>query len=115
MDTIELKLISAAKEFYGEEDTALVRALVTEEWGETGLRGYAPFHGGVTVNDQEPEYIARLDDFGIYDSDIEAAKQAKKDGIKLIPYKEQPKKGDLKYYRFTDTPENRRILGIKEN
>lgn len=112
MDTIERKLIAAAKEFYGEEDTALVRALVTEEWGDFGLRGYAPFHGGVTVNGQEPEYIARLDDFCIYGSDIEAAKQARKDGIKLIPYKEQPKKGDLKYYRFTDTPENRRILGI---
>lgn len=112
MDKIEQKLIAAAKEFYGEEDVALVRALVTDDWGDFGLRGYAPFHGGVTVNGKEPEYIARLDDFSIYDSDIEAAKQARKDGIKLIPYKEQPKAGDLKYYRFTDTPENRHILGI---
>ena len=112
MDRIEQKVIEAAKEYYGEEDVALVRKLVTDDWGDFGLRGYAPFHGGVTVNGQEPEYIARLDDFGIYDSDIEAAKQAKKDGIKLIPYKEQPKSDDLKYYRFIDTPENHRILGI---
>ena len=112
MDTIEMKLISAATEFYGEDDIALVREIVTDDWGDTGLRGYAPFRGDIVMNGKVPEYIARIDDFAIYNNDIEAARQAKKDGIKLIPYKEQPKKGELKYYRFTDTPENRRILGI---
>ena len=87
MDKIEQKVIRAAKKYYG------VISQVAD------------------LNDNV-EYIARLDDFGVYKNDIEAAKQAKKDGIKVIPYAEQPKSGDLKYFRFVDTPMNRKLLGI---
>jgi hypothetical protein len=108
MDKIEQKVIAAAKEYYGEEDVAVVRARITEEWGAEGLRGYGIFTNDLGCGDVK--YIARLDDFEVYDSDIEAAKQAAKDGIKMIPYAEQPKFDDYKYYRFLDTPTNRKRL-----
>lgn len=115
MDKIEQKVIRAAKTYYGVKTDKEAREAVVSEWDNIGLRGYAVFSGGISqvadLNDKV-EYIARLDDFGVYENDIEAAKQAKKDGIKVIPYAEQPKSGDLKYFRFVDTPMNRKLLGI---
>lgn len=81
-----------------------------DEWGEGGDRGYAIF---VEDNDfVEPILvIERLDDLMAYSSDTEAAKQAKKDGIKLIPCKEYPYRTfPFNCYRFIDTPENRIAL-----
>ena len=108
MDAIERKVIKAAREWYGEEDEVVLRKIITDEWGVEGLRGYGIFNDDLGCG--TVEYIARLDDFDIYDSDIEAAKQAAKDGIRLIPYKEQPKFDDYRYYRFLDTPTNRKRL-----
>ena len=108
-DKIEQKVIEAAKAYYDEAtDEAEVRQCIIKEWGKMGLRGYGIFSGG--LDDDHVKYIARLDDFEVYDSDVEAAKQAAKDGIKLIPYKEQPKTGDFRYFRFIDTPTNRKWL-----
>ena len=83
---------------------------LVEEWGEGANKGYAIF---VEDNDfQEPMLvIERLDDLMVFDSDIEAAKQAKRDGVKLIecfdyPYKTYP----FNCYRFVDTKENREAL-----
>lgn len=46
----------------------------------------------------------------VYDTDIEAGRQAKKDGIKLIPYREQLKSAPYSYYRYIDTEENRKKM-----
>ena len=113
MDKIERKVLDAAKEYYDVETDKEARAEVISEWGKMGLRGYGKFSGGICTRDgKEPVYIARLDDFMVYDGDLAAAKQAEKDGIKLVPYKEQPKYGDCCHVRFVDTPKNRRLLGI---
>lgn len=81
---------------------------IREQWGEYGLRGYAVFSNGVSFEDVD--CICRIDEMDIYDSDIEAAKQAARDGVKLIPYKEQPKFYPFNCYRFIDTPDNRVAL-----
>ena len=113
MDNIEQKVIEAAKKYYDVNTDEEAREELITEWGKDGLRGYGKFRGGVcTKDDKEPLYIAKLDDFDIYDTDLEAAKQAEKDGIKLIPYKIQPKYDCCRYVRFIDTPQNRKILGI---
>lgn len=113
IDKIERKVLDFAKDWYDVKTDDEARAAVVEEWGKDGLRGYGKFRGGVCTKDgKEPLYIARLDEFGIYDGDMEAAKQAEKDGIKLIPYKEQPKYEDCRHVRFVDTKANRKLLGL---
>lgn len=73
------------------------------DMGELAVRGYEIF----TSPDVQALHIERIDELGVFDSDIEAARQAKKDGIKLIPLNEQPHKYPFNNYRFIDTPENR--------
>lgn len=83
---------------------------LVEEWGEGADKGYAIF---VEDNDfKEPMLvIERLDDLMVYGSDIEAAKQAKRDGIKLIEYFDYPYRTyPFNCYRFVDTVENREAL-----
>lgn len=107
-DEIEKRTIQAAKEYYEVDTDEEARKELIKEWGVFGLRGYAPFVGGLPV---DAEYIAKIDDLDIYGSDEEAVEQAIKDGIKMIPYEEQPKNGDYKYFRFVDTARNRKLLG----
>ena len=81
--------------------------VIKEEWGEDGLRGY-----GIFVSDDTAlEHIERIDELGIYDSDLEASKQAEKDGIKII-HDLRFETAPLYYYNDTilDTEENRKIL-----
>lgn len=96
-----------AAEWYGEKEDVAIAMLVSD-YGKEATRGYAIF--GWSDDIGEFDHIERINDIDIYGSDIEAAKQAKKDGIKLIPYSEQPKKGAFRHYRFLDTPLNRHRL-----
>ncbi len=56
--------------------------------------------------------VMKIDDMQLFDSDAEAAEQAKEDGIKLIPKKELNfgRSNNMKKYRYIDTPENRKLL-----
>lgn len=56
--------------------------------------------------------VMKIDDMQLFDSDIEAAEQAQKDGVKLIPKRELNfgRGNDMKNYRYIDTPENRVLL-----
>ena len=86
----------------------VVKETLIGGFGEMALRGYAIFGYADDIGDLE--HIERIDEMEIYSSDIEAGKQAEKDGIKLIPYKEQPKRGAYKYYRYIDNEDNRRKI-----
>lgn len=93
-----------------KEKIKIVQKLLKEEWGEGGDRGY-----GIFEEDYEFDYpmlvIERIDEVDAYDGDVEAAQQAKKDGIKIIPCKEYPYRTyPFNAYRFLDTPENRVAL-----
>lgn len=61
--------------------------------------------------------IMRIDDMQVFSNDHEAAIQAKKDGIKLIPKEEMKfeldedgETDERGYYDYIDTPENRKLL-----
>lgn len=82
------------------------KKLLVENYGEYGPRGYGIFDSC----DVEVEHIERIDILDVYDSDLEAAEQAEKDGIKLIPFEMNPKGYPYNCYRFIDTPENRKKL-----
>lgn len=71
---------------------------------EDAERGY-----GVFTSDygNGAEHIQRLDCMMIFDSDDEAAKQAEKDGIKIIHDMEFD---DENAAAYIDTPENRELL-----
>lgn len=77
--------------------------VIKKEWGEFGLRGYGIF--------SPFEHIERIDELGIYDSDLEASRQAEKDGIKII-HDLHFENAPLCYYNDTilDTELNRKIL-----
>lgn len=90
-----------------------VQTRIVADWGKLGLRGYAVFQ----TDDVNPELkvIQKIDEMMVYDSDLDAGRQAQKDGIKLIPYRKQPKRYPYNCYRFVDTENNRRLLkGIME-
>ena len=85
-----------------------VKESIIEDWGEYGLRGY-----WICISpDTETLHIQKIDELNIYNSDLEAAKQAEKDGIKLIHDIDIPKEQVLYDYKdtFIDTPENREQL-----
>lgn len=82
------------------------RACFVEDYGVHALRGYGIFE---TV-DFPGIHIERIDEMDIYSSDLEAAAQAEKDGIALIPIREIPEEYPYNCYRFIDTPENRAVL-----
>ena len=71
---------------------------------EDAERGYAIF---TSDYGNGAEHIQKLDDMDVFEDDEEAAKQAEKDGIKLIH--------DMKFdgentADYIDTPENRELL-----
>lgn len=71
---------------------------------EDAERGY-----GIFTSDygNGAEHIERLDCMMIFDTDAEAAKQAEKDGIKIIHDMEFDDENSAAYI---DTPENRELL-----
>ena len=108
MTKYEERLQNAYKEWAENRNITVeeAKADIKNQWGGLGDRGYEIF----TCDEFEAEHIERIDELNVFDDDIEAAKQAEKDGIKLIPWREQPKIAPLRYYRFIDTKENRRLL-----
>ena len=114
------KLREALIDYYNEvfedktvsdkEKIKAVQEALLNEWGQGGDKGYAIF-----VEDYEFDepilVIEKIDEVGAYDGDVEAAIQAKKDGIKLIPCREYPYRTyPFNAYRFLDTKENREAL-----
>lgn len=105
---LEAKVLEAARKYYSHlnSDEEILAALANE-YGKEALHGYL-------ICDYSPlgelSHIERIDILEVFDSDIEAAKQAEKDGIKLIGYHDQPKRGDYKYCRYLDTPKNRELI-----
>lgn len=93
-----------------KEKIKIVQELLKGEWGEGGDKGYGIFEEEYGF-DYPMLVIERIDEIDAYDGDVEAAQQAKKDGIKLIPCKEYPYRTyPFNAYRFLDTPENRIAL-----
>lgn len=88
-----------------------MRDYLENECGEGGSHGYGFFISDYT----EALHIERIDELGWYDSDIEAAKQAELDGVKIIHDIDIPQNSILRYYKdtFIDTPDNRAII-LKE-
>lgn len=78
--------------------------------GEELERGYGVFQD----SDNEPEYIARIDDMGTFESDEEAAKQATKDGYQLLSRSfvghEVAEQYGLLTCNWLDTPHNRLLV-----
>lgn len=111
--SIEERLQKAYKN-YAEDvecDVSEVPAILKEDWGEGGDRGYGIFQS----SDTDVLHIQRIDDLMAYDSDLEAAEQAEKDGVKLIHDIRIPKGSIIWPLNDTciDTPENRKQL-LKE-
>jgi hypothetical protein len=87
---------------YNEECQA-----IKDIWGEGGLRGYGIF----TSANIDFLHIEKIDELDIYDSDLDASKQAELDGIKIIHdirFECEP----FCYYNDTiiDTKENRKLV-----
>lgn len=107
---VENRLQKMYKE-YAEEcecEDYEVPGILIEEWGEGGDRGYGMFGS----DDTEVLHIQKIDELDIYDSDLDAAEQAEKDGIKLIHDIEIPNDSILYPLKdtFVDIPSNRRQL-----
>lgn len=112
MKSIEEKVLAKARAIYNISDREELRRRLIEEWGEHAPHGYGIF---VWLYHTDAEYIAKIDALDVFETDLDAAKQAKKDGIRLIPYREQPKSNELRHYRFIDTQKNRRLLFGKQH
>lgn len=87
-----------------------VKKILIAEWGVGADRGYSIFTNDEFSDDLK--VIEKIDELGVYNDDLEAAMQAERDGIKLIPIEEIPKVYPYYCYRFVDTPKNRYLLGI---
>lgn len=85
-----------------------VKEYLKKEWGEYGEKGYGIFSSGSEPN---AFHICKIDEMGIFDSDLEAAIWAQKNGdVKLIPMKEVTHNHYFEYWRYIDTPDNRKAL-----
>lgn len=105
---------------YGEDSLSFIRpdADDIENGFDNGwdfseiCKGYAEFADGYN----ESNVICRLDDMMIFDSDSDAALQAKKDGYQFLEvgkdiiFPEEMLNADIEYRNYIDTPENRKIL-----
>ena len=79
---------------------------VVEDWGADNCnKGYAIFNFDGTGMLE----IEAINDVGCFDDD-EAAEQAIKDGIKIIPIEELPENFNRKYLGWIDTEENRKAI-----
>lgn len=90
-----------------------------QEWG-----AFEAMHGyGVFETQSGVLYIARIDTMGVFDGDGDAARQARRDGFRLLPsklYKKTPKSfTDTEYVTpntWLDTLSNRKLLeGIRQH
>jgi hypothetical protein len=54
--------------------------------------------------------IEKIDSLNVFEDDEAAARQAEKDGIKIIPIDELPSDFDRRYFGWIDTPENRKAI-----
>lgn len=80
---------------------------IADGWSlEDATRGYGIFSSPLIGNGAL--HIERIDDMNVFDSDMEAAIQAERDGIKLIHDMEFDR--PEKHYCFLDTKENRKLL-----
>ena len=70
---------------------------IRKDWGYDGLRGYGVF----VSSSSDVQHIEKIDEMNIYDSDLDAAKQAEIDGIKIIHDINIPE--DSYYYPYKDT------------
>ena len=77
---------------------------IVDEWGaDVCNKGYAIFdYEGTGMLGIEASGVV-----GCFDSDLEATRQAIKDGIKIIPVEELPDNFELKYLGWIDTKANR--------
>lgn len=105
---------------YGEDSLSFIRPDADaiengfdNSWDfEEICKGYAEFADGYN----ESNVICRLDDMMIFDSDSDAAIQAKKDGYQFLEvgkdiiFPEEMLNDDIEYRNYIDTPENRTIL-----
>ena len=109
------KRLQKAYEEYAEDvecDVSEVPQILIDNWGEGGDRGYGFFLSDYT----DVLHIQKIDElWDVYDSDLEAAEQAEKDGVKLIHDIRIPKDSIIYPLNDTcvDTPENRKQL-LKE-
>ena len=93
-----------------EENTSVSQILrdIEEEWGKSGLKGYCVFDYDSTGITR----IEKIDEMGVFETDLEAAVQAEMDGIRLIHDVSIPDNHPLRSIAGTilDTPENRARL-----
>ena len=118
----ELEILIKGKDAfeYGEDSLSFIRPDADaiengfdNSWDfEEICKGYAEFADGYN----ESNVICRLDDMMIFDSDSDAAIQAKKDGYQFLEvgkdiiFPEEMLNDDIEYRNYIDTPENRTIL-----
>lgn len=118
----ELEILIKGKDAfeYGEDSLSFIRPDADaiengfdNSWDfEEICKGYAEFADGYN----ESNVICRLDDMMIFDSDSDAAIQAKKDGYQFLEvgkdiiFPEEMLNDDIEYRNYIDTPENRKIL-----
>ena len=120
---VEKRLEKYFKSLAKDENITVKEAkeIICSDWGKDGLRGY-----GIFVNDFLPniQVIERIDEMDIYDSDIDAGIQAKKDFENgIFDYDiigtdfKIPNIYPLNCYKFIDTLENRNLIlkYIEEN
>lgn len=94
-------------EFYDNDKEAV--EYIVDDWGiENCNKGYAIFD----YNNTGMLDIEKIDDVCAFETDIEATKQAVKDGIKIIPIEELPEEldGYERHLGWIDTEENRKAI-----
>lgn len=97
--------------FFIRPDAEQIRAGLENGWEpEEVVKGYTIGENGECTKGELS--VMKIDDMQLFDSDIEAAEQAQKDGVKLISSKELRfgRDNDMRHYRYIDTPENRKLL-----
>ena len=106
---VEKRLENYFKELATEEEISIedAKRITKSEWGKLGLRGYGIFlENGIEV-------VERIDDMLIYDNDLEAGEQLKKDfengivDVNIIDKSEYPQFYPLNCYHIIDNKVNR--------
>ena len=82
---------------------------IVDEWGVEQV------NNGYIISDYDNTGllgIEKLDVVDAFDTDEDAARQAQKDGVKIIPVEELPENlpDDMKLFVWIDTPENRKNI-----
>lgn len=81
---------------------------------ENGWDGIELERGYGVFNDGDFDYIAKIDDMGVFDSDLDAVKQAKRDGYKFLKLTKKDLRDcmtdSITQFNVLDTEENRDYL-----